>query len=85
MRVLNQEGLEISRIPCLKSANFFPFVDLNWIMVTNTDSKATDHAGEELEVGKDDSIDEDVVTQFDDEELAFGAAFEEHVRVFVLD
>ncbi|KAI6750199.1 hypothetical protein HG531_007464 [Fusarium graminearum] len=79
------KGLDVARVSCLEQSDLFPLVHLDWVPVTNADSKVAEHAGEEFEVCEDNSVDEDIIAQFDDDELALGRALEKHVRVLVLN
>lgn len=84
-RILNQESLYIPTVPRLECAQLLPFLRLDRIPIRHRDLEGPEHGAEELEVGEDDGVNEDVVAELDDEELVVDGALIEHVAVFVLD
>jgi hypothetical protein len=69
LRMLNEKRLDVPGISGLERAQVDPLVRLDRVPVAHTDPEFPDHAGEELEIGQHDCVDEDVVAQLDNDEL----------------
>ena len=59
--VLDQESLDLSRIPCLIRPDILPLFNLDRISIADTNSESPDHAREELVVCKNQSVNPDIL------------------------
>lgn len=58
--ILNEKSLYFSRITSFVCSEILPLLHLDWISITDAHTEGSEHAREELVVGKNKSIDPDI-------------------------